>query len=101
MRIVNGFQSSNFDWNALVSELFSSPLVTNATETKTSDMNGEVIAVGRRNHLCAALDARLGFTDLCGLDALSQTTSSQVKLIATGLPSDGVSTEPAKSARKR
>ena len=41
-------------------------------ETKTATTNGEVVAVSRRDHLCAALDVRLGFTDVCGLDAVAQ-----------------------------
>ena len=89
VRVTGAFQNSNFDWNGLIAELFASPLVTNASETATAVDNTEVIAVERRDHLCAALDARLGFTDVCGLDAQSQKISSQIHLIATGLPSDG------------
>src|SRR5215831_2907734 len=36
-RIVGVFQSSGYSWNALVAELMSSPLVTDATETQTAD----------------------------------------------------------------
>jgi len=90
LRIVTGFQSSNFDWNALVADLFSSPLITNAAETTTADRNGEVIAVERRDHLCAALNNRLGFTDLCALDAGSnRQVQTAIPQIASGLPSDG------------
>ena len=35
--------------------------------------NGEVVAVVRRDHLCAALDARLGLVDVCGLEATTPT----------------------------
>ena len=86
-RIVTAFQDSGFSWNTLVAELFSSPLITNATETETADANGEVVAVSRRDHLCTALDSRLGLSDLCGRQA---TTKKQaVAQIASGLPSDG------------
>jgi hypothetical protein len=89
-RIVGVFQSSTLSWNALVRELLSSPLTTHATPTQTASDLGEVIAVSRRDHLCAALNARLGFTDVCGLDA---TTKMQAKTaipeIVSGLPSDG------------
>jgi len=89
-RIVKAFQDSHFSWNGLISELFSSPLITNAQHTATYDAHGEVLAVSRRDHLCAALDNRLGFADVCGLHAV---TAAQVRAIvpsiAAGLPSDG------------
>lgn len=89
-RVVTAFQDSSFSWNTLVAELFASPLITNATETQTADANGEVIAVSRRDHLCAALDNRLGLSDLCGLKAVTKKQQqTAVAQIASGLPSDG------------
>jgi len=90
MQIVKDFQSSNYNWNALVKELLSSPIITNAAETATAEQNGEVIAVARRDHLCAAINARLGFTDVCGLSAMTTKAyaNSTVPQIAGGLPSD-------------
>jgi hypothetical protein len=89
-RIVGLFQSSGYSWNNLVAELLASPLTTHAAETRTADVNGEVIAVSRRDHLCAALDARLGFADVCGRDAATkkQQQASIIQLVS-GLPSDG------------
>lgn len=89
-RVVGVFESSNFQWSAVVRELFASPITTNASPTQTRAEEGKVIAVSRRDHLCAALDARLGFPDLCSLDATTpdgETTS--VPAIVSGLPSDG------------
>jgi len=89
-RIVGVFEGSNFSWNALVRELFASPLTTHAAPTQTALDQGEVIAVSRRDHLCAALNARLGLTDVCGLDALTKAQArSSVPEIVSGLPSDG------------
>lgn len=91
-QIVSDFTSSNYSWNGLVKELLSSPIVTNASETATAQQNGEVIAVARRDHLCAALNARLGFSDVCGLTSLyaKGTASTQtIPEIVSGLPSDG------------
>jgi hypothetical protein len=89
-RIVGVFQSSGYSWSTLVRELLSSPLTTYAATSKTALDNGEVVAVARRDHLCAALNNRLGFTDICGLDA---TTNAQalttIPEIVSGLPSDG------------
>ncbi len=85
-RLVATFQASGLSWNALVTELFSSPLVTNAAATKA----GAAVAVSRRDHLCTALNARLGFADVCALNAPSKKQLSQpVPQIASGLPSDG------------
>jgi hypothetical protein len=86
-RLVGLFQSSGFSWNALVAAVFSSPIITNAAPTETSTVNGEVVAVSRRDHLCAALDNRLGFADVCGLQATAKKTL--VPEIVSGLPSDG------------
>ena len=89
-RIVAAFQASSFSWNVLVRELLSSPITTNASPTATSTANGEVVAVSRRDHLCAALDNRLGFADVCGLDAVTKKAlSATVPQIVSGLPSDG------------
>jgi len=90
LRVVQAFQDSNFSWNGLVVALFSSPIVTNAEHTATYDVNGEVVAVSRRDHLCAALDHRLGFADVCGLRAVTAAQArAVVPSIAAGLPSDG------------
>lgn len=90
VQVVSDFQKSNFDWNAMVKELLASPIVTHAAPTATSQEYGEVVAVSRRDHLCAALNVRLGFTDVCGLLATTskQYAQSTVPQIAGGLPSD-------------
>jgi hypothetical protein len=89
LRIVNLFQSSGYAWNALVKTLVTSPITTHAVETRTAQTNGDVIAVSRRDHLCAALNARLGFTDVCGLDALGKRAmATTIPEIVSGLPSD-------------
>jgi len=91
-RIVTAFTASKFDWNALVRDLMSSPITTNAKPTKTLADQGEVIAVSRRDHLCAALNARLGFDDVCGLDVATVQKGKSINTIneiVSGLPSDG------------
>jgi hypothetical protein len=68
----------------------SSPIVTNAAPTATAAADGEVVAVSRRDHLCAALNARLGFTDVCGLNAVTRKAEqAPIAQISSGLPSDG------------
>lgn len=89
-RVVGVFKSSGYSWNALLRELLSSPLTTNARRTQTTAHTGGVVAVSRRDHVCAALNARLGFTDVCDLDALTQTAlRTAIPEIVSGLPSDG------------
>jgi hypothetical protein len=90
LRLASLFQSSGYSWSALVKALVTSPITTNAAETQTAQTNGEVVAVARRDHLCAALNARLGFTDVCGLDVLGgrKQSTAAIAEIVSGLPSD-------------
>jgi hypothetical protein len=81
--------ANGFNWNTLVSELVTSPIVTNASQTKTFDTNGEIIAVSRRDHLCAALNTRLGFDDICQILLPDQGSLTTIGQIVGGLPSDG------------
>jgi hypothetical protein len=91
-RIVAAF-SAKLNWNTLVHELLASPITTNAAPTMTTAA-AEVVAVSRRDHLCAALNFRLGFKDVCGLDVSSappakNSPAATIVAIAGGLPSDG------------
>jgi hypothetical protein len=89
-RIVNDFTSSNFQWSTLVRDIFASPITTNASPTATRSDEGKIVAVSRRDHLCAALNARLGFTDICSLDATTpDSAKTTIPEIVSGLPSDG------------
>jgi hypothetical protein len=91
MRLVSVFASSNFSWPTLVQALFSSPIVTNLTETPTADQSGEVFPIARQAHLCSLLSNRLGLTDACGLlpGAMPGPDLIPVQTIAASWPSDG------------
>lgn len=90
LRVIGKFMSSGGSWNTLVRELLASPITTNTTRTATASTNGEVVAVSRRDHLCAALDNRLGFIDICQLDqTVPQRQVSTIAQIISGMPSDG------------
>jgi|GEM_PF-261705 len=67
-RIVEAFSDSNFNYQVLVTELMSSPLVTGFAHADTFDARNVVISISRREHLCAALGSRLDLGDVCGLD---------------------------------
>jgi hypothetical protein len=89
-RVVDKFTAAGGSWNALVRELLASPITTNTAKTATATTNGEVVAVSRRDHLCAALNNRLGFVDICQLDATMRGRQvSAIAQIVSGMPSDG------------
>ena len=88
-RIVADF-SNGMSWSTLVHDLMTSPITTNAKQTVTWSTNGEVIAVSRRDHICAALNNRLGLVDICQLDAsIAPKKPSVIAQVVAGLPSDG------------
>ena len=89
-RITQLFQSSGFSWNTLVKALVTSPITTHASTTTTATTNGEIVGVSRRDHICAALNARIGFQDICGQNAALPNEANKTALaIVPGLPSDG------------
>jgi len=89
-RIATLFQSSGYSWTTLVKALVRSPLTTLSAATRTTTESGETVAIARRNHLCAALAARLGLADPCGLDVVQTTgTAASTSEIVSGFPSDG------------
>jgi hypothetical protein len=98
IRIAELFRTSNWSWKTLVKEIVTSPLTTHTQNTLTNQTQGSAMAVARRDHLCAAWNARLGFADLCAQDTGAVTPLSLVgRRIIPGLPSDGYSrgaTEP-------
>jgi hypothetical protein len=90
LRILEAFTKSGSSWTTLVREVMASPITTNAQKTTTATTNGAVIAVSRRDHLCAAINNRLGFVDICQLDSTNRTRQvSTIALIVSGMPSDG------------
>jgi hypothetical protein len=91
VRILERFAASGASWTTLVREILASPITTNASRTATAVTNGAVVAVSRRDHLCAALNNRLGFVDICQLDATVQSgrAASGIAQIVSGMPSDG------------
>jgi len=89
-RLVSLFKGSNYSFSTLVRAFVTSPLTTNERATTTSSTQGEVVSIARRDHLCAALDARLGLEDACGLGAKTRlATSGAAAEIGSGLPADG------------
>jgi hypothetical protein len=91
-RIASLFESSGFNFPALLREMLSSPLVTGAGPTATATANGFNISIARRDQLCAALSNRLGKPDLCGLAVpIPSSAQSATLKIATSIPADAFS----------
>jgi hypothetical protein len=81
-RVATAFQSDNYNFITLITELFSSPLVTEQADTPTADSVGVVISILRRDHLCASLSNRLGIADVCAqavpLPSSAQTATQKI-----------------------
>ncbi len=92
-RLVTLFANSgSFSWNTLVKAVVTSPVTTHTTSTVTATNIGEAVAVSRIDHLCAMWNARLGFADICGVNATDKSPlSASTQKIIPGLPSDGYS----------
>jgi hypothetical protein len=99
LRVVQVFRDSSFNFKTLVRELYSSPVVTFASRTKTSDDGGVTVGISRREALCAALQNRLGLADVCGLDTFIparnlnavQARMLVARNLAMAVPGDGYS----------
>jgi hypothetical protein len=86
LRVARAFTDSQYDFHVLVRELFSSPLVTGASKTKTWTDLGETVSVARQDHLCASLTNRLQLPSNLCVGIKDKTTSQAV---ANNIPSDG------------
>ena len=86
VRVAKAFADSRFDFHTLVRELFSSPLVTGSSLTKTWTDGGETVTIARQDHLCAALTNRLGLSASVCTGVPDKTTATAV---ANNIPLDG------------
>jgi hypothetical protein len=81
-RRVAGAFAKDFSFPTLVKELFASPLVTGALDTKTFARAAVPVSISRRDHFCQALSNRLEIPDICALAATlpssSQTSTAAV-----------------------
>ena len=85
-RVVKAFVDSKYDFHTLLVELFSSPLVTGQTESKTWRDLGETVSIARQDHFCAALTNRLQLaTSLC----VGITDNTTRIAVTNNIPLDG------------
>jgi hypothetical protein len=91
-RIAGAFQTGGFSFVNLITDMFSSPLVTGSAATTTFDQLGMTISVARRDQLCESLSNRLGKPDLCALAAPLPTTAQAATVkIAASVAADAFS----------
>ena len=90
LRVAQVFKASNYNFRTLVRTLFSSPLVTGVSQTKTFKKQAMPASVVRANHFCHAMNVRLGLTDFCGASVLTGRPDTIINLAAS-LPSDSIS----------
>ena len=90
-RVAHDFEASNYNFPSMVKELFSSPLVTGASQTDTFTDGGVLVSIARKDQLCASLKSRLGL-DVCALSAPLPTSAQNTTIkIATAIPADAFS----------
>ncbi|MEI9952459.1 MAG: hypothetical protein WDO74_26640 [Pseudomonadota bacterium] len=85
-RVVKAFVDSEYDFHTLLSELFSSPLVTGQAATKTWRELGETVSIARQDHFCAALTNRLQLASSLCVGFPDSTTRIAV---TNNIPVDG------------
>lgn len=95
LRIAQAFKDSSFNLKTLLVELLSSPLVTGAKFTDSFRTQAPFVSITRKQHLCRALDVRLGVPDACGVaasfaglvpeDDFSRGAAEPVQTAVTGL----------------
>lgn len=91
-RVASAFRKSGHRWPVLVRELFSSPLITLARHTRTSESRGISLSVARRDHFCVALSNRLGVPDVCAMTTPDPgAASAAIRRYAAFVPVDGYS----------
>ncbi len=87
-RVVAAFRDSNHDFKTLMRELYSSALVTYADKTATTEADGAVISIARRETLCARLSNRLGVADACnikGQSGLARQAATSARNLSFGI----------------
>lgn len=101
--IVDAFQDGGHNLRTLIIDLFSSPLVTGLSQTRSWHPEGPPISITRRAHLCALLSVRISPPDVDpDVDPLDVCGLRLVKPIIGLIPQDDFSrgaVDPIQPAR--
>lgn len=85
LRVADVFKNSNFNFRTLMRELFSSPLVTLASSTKTFTDTEAPVTIQRQEHFCSAVSSRLAINDACAMNTIAGLTPLQTTLASLSL----------------
>ncbi len=92
-RVVDAFVSSGLQFQVLLRELFSSPLITGAECVSGVDA-GTSTTIARRSTFCSSLSHRMGVDDLCGVRTNSRDADNlqnDVRDAVASVPDDSFS----------
>ncbi len=85
--VVKAFRDDDYNFKTLARALFSSSLVTLASATQTFLNDPPVVAIVRREEMCALLSNRLGLADVCGVSSAAPTAvQAATGRLAASLP---------------
>lgn len=79
-RVLAVFEGSNLNFKTMVTELFSSSLVTNTSCANPEDEQAIPVSLTRLDHFCPTLAARTGINDICSLNSTT--------ILSGALPTD-------------
>ena len=79
-RLVSTFKDSNMNFKTMMTELFSSSLVTNVSCASVEDEQAIPVSLTRQDHFCPTLAARTGISNICSLSSTS--------ILSSALPAD-------------
>jgi hypothetical protein len=85
-RIAAAFRGSNHNFKVLLREVVSSPISTYVSRTKTSDTNGVVTGVTRREVFCQRLATRTKTVDPCHISEIDAVASIKAVRFTQAIP---------------
>ena len=79
-RVLAAFENSNLNFKTMMTELFSSSLVTNTSCANPEDEQAIPVSLTRLDHFCPTLAVRTGISNICSLNSTS--------ILSGALPAD-------------
>jgi hypothetical protein len=76
VRIAQNFASTQYNFNAMMKDVLTSPLTTYKSTTLTATQRGAAASVARRDQFCRTMSARLNQPDICNYGAIPALMAS-------------------------